>query len=538
MQSVIFTVGKTFATLDFSQYRDYQVIVCEQGKPALDILTQLRQRQVPVVLLVADQHLEDMAGIAFFSQAKTIVPDAKCLLVSKEAEIGVLHFKIDAIVGKLVPPEEFLFPVVDALIDQYQHQSWETTLSSLTGIQVIGHRWSAQSHQIKDFLARYAIPFRWIDLETHPEILRNDHQGVASSKLPLLLFPDGSLLKGPTLEEIAEKIGLGGKPETPFYDLIIIGAGPAGLAAAVYGASEGLRTAVVEREAPGGQAGMSSRIENYLGFPIGLSGTELASRGVAQAARLGAHFLSPQEVTGIRVEGPYRYVMLADGSEIGCYALLLAMGVQYRQLTVPGMDHLTGAGVYYGAAMTEAASCQDKHVCVIGGANSAGQAALYFADYARQVSILVRGESLEKSMSSYLIEEIHQRDNIDVQTQTSVIECRGSEKLEHLCVVRSQTGSQEVISADALFIFIGASPHSQWLPESIARDPAGFVLAGSDVKAHGWPLDRDPLPLESSIPGIFVAGDVRAWPFKRVACATGDGAVAVSLIHQYLHNVR
>ncbi len=540
MQSVFLTVGKTFFALDLvSRYRDYQVIVCERGEQALDTLTQLRERQVPVVLLMADQQVEDVAGIAFFSQAKTIVPDAKCLLVSKEAGIGVIDFKIDAIVGQLVPPEEFLFPVVDALIDQYQHQSWETSVSSLfTGIQVIGHRWSAQSHQIKDFLARHAIPFQWMDLESHPEILRNDQHGVASSKLPVLLFPDGSLLRSPTLEVVAEKIGLDGKPETPFYDLIIIGAGPAGLAAAVYGASEGLRTAVIERDAPGGQAGMSSRIENYLGFPIGLSGTEFASRGVAQAARLGAHFLSPQEVTGIRIKEPYRSVVLKDGSEIGCYALLLATGVQYRQLAIPGIDQLTGAGVYYGAAMTEAASCQDKHVCIVGGANSAGQAALYFANYARQVSILVRGEALEKSMSSYLIDEIHQRGTIDVQTQTEVIECLGTDQLEQLCVMRRKDGSKEVIEADALFIFIGASPHSQWLPENLARDRAGFILSGSDVKVYGWPLHRDPMPLESSIPGIFVAGDVRVWPFKRVACAVGDGAVAVSLIHQYLSSVR
>jgi thioredoxin reductase (NADPH) len=544
MQPVCITVGKTFVTLDLaSHYQEYQVMQYDRGEPALDMLVQLRQRQVPVVLMLVDQHLLDMTGVFFLGRAKQLAPTAKCLVVTDQQvkePLGVLHFKIDAILNTCVPPEDFLFPVVDALIEQIALQARETTFSPLfRGIRVIGHRWSASSHQAKDFLARHSIPFEWVDLETHPERLQaftngEDHHPA----FPLLQFPDGSWLSQPTPEEIAAKIGLAMTSSVPFYDLIIIGAGPAGLAAAVYGASEGLRTAVIERDVPGGQAGMSSRIENYLGFPVGLSGAELASRGVAQAARLGAHFLTPQEVTSIRVQEPYRYIMLKDGSEIGCYALLLAMGVQYRQLAVPGMDHLMGAGVYYGAAMTEAASCQGKHVYVVGGANSAGQAALYFADYARQVSILVRGEALEKSMSSYLIEEIASRDNIDVQTQTEVIECLGADQLEQLCVMRRQHGSKEVIDADALFVFIGAAPHSQWLPESIARDHAGFVLSGSDGKAHGWPLDRDPFLLETSIPGIFVAGDVRAAPFKRVACATGDGATAVQLIHQYLSSVR
>jgi thioredoxin reductase (NADPH) len=543
MQPVLLTVGKTFATLDLvSHYREYQVIQCEQGKQALDTLVQLRELQVPVVLLMVDQHLSDMKGVSFLGQAKSLAPTAKCLVVTDQEgkePLGVLHFKVDAILSTCVPPEDFLFPVIDACLDQAAQQERETTLSPLfRGIRVIGHRWSASSHQIKDFLARHSIPFQWVDLETHPEALPDFMKGEDHLPFPLLQFSDGSWLAQPTSAQIAEKIGLAMTSPVPFYDLIIVGAGPAGLAAAVYGASEGLRTAVIERDVPGGQAGMSSRIENYLGFPIGLSGAELASRGVAQAARLGAHFLTPQEITGIRVQEPYRYVTLADGSEIGCYALLLATGVQYRQLAVPGMDRFTGAGVYYGAAMTEATAVQDKQVCVIGGANSAGQAALYFADYARQVSILVRGGSLEQSMSSYLIEEIASRDNIDVQVQTEVIACFGANQLERLCVMRRQTGSKEVLPADALFVFIGASPHSQWLPESIARDPAGFVLTGSEVKAHGWSLDRDPMLLETSVSGIFVAGDVRADSFKRVACATGDGAVAVSLIHQYLRDVR
>lgn len=544
MQSVLLTVGRTFSTFDLvSRYPEYQVIVCEQGGLALDTLAQLKQVQFPVVLMMVDQQLPDMSGVSFLGQAKQLAPSAKCLVVTADQQakepLGVLRFKVDAVLSTCIPPEDFLFPVIDELIDQTTWQSRETVFSpSFRGIRVIGHRWSASSHRVKDFLARHSIPFQWVDLETHPEDQQAFGHDKEQPKFPLLQFPDGSLLSQPTPAQIATKIGLTMHSETPFYDLIIIGAGPAGLAAAVYGASEGLQTAIIEREAPGGQAGMSSRIENYLGFPLGLSGAELASRGVAQAGRLGAHFLSPQEVIGIRVADPYRYVTLADGSELGCYALLLAMGVQYRPLVIPGIDALTGAGVYYGAAMTEASTYQDKRVYVVGGANSAGQAALYFADYARHVSILVRGASLEASMSSYLVEEIASRDNIDVQTQTEVLQCIGQEKLEQLCVAHKETGSKEVLPADALFIFIGSAPKNQWLPESIAREQTGFILAGNDVKTHGWTLRRDPFLLETSVPGIFVAGDVRAESIKRVACATGDGAVAVSLIHEYLRLVR
>ncbi|GHO82299.1 FAD-dependent oxidoreductase [Dictyobacter formicarum] len=539
MQQVFFTVGKTFSPLDLaSRYREYQVIQCQRGDQALDMLLSLRQLQVPVVLLMVDQHLPDMAGVTFLEQAKHHVPTAKCLLVTDQQapeSLGVLHVKVDALLSTCVPPEDFFFPVLDALLSQERDVACSPLFH---GIRVTGHRWSAASHQVKDFLARHAIPFQWVDLETHSEARQMVEHGGAPLQFPILQFSDGSVLSQPTLAQLAEKLGLTMHSEIPFYDLIIIGAGPAGLASAVYGASEGLRTAVIERDVPGGQAGMSSRIENYLGFPIGLPGAELAIRGSAQAARLGAHMLSPQEVVGMRVADPYRYVTLADGSELGCYALVLATGVSYRTLAVPDLDRLTGSGVYYGAAMTEAAACQGRQVFVVGGANSAGQAALYFADYAQHVTLLVRGASLEESMSSYLLQEIALRDNITVETHTEVASCFGEEHLEHLRLRENTTGTERLVEAAALFIFIGATPSTSWLPDAFLRDQAGFVLTGPQAKGDQWSLDRDPLLLETSIPGIFAVGDVRAASIKRVASATGDGAVAVSLIHHYLGSLR
>ncbi|WP_160146269.1 FAD-dependent oxidoreductase [Dictyobacter aurantiacus] len=543
MQQVFVTVGTTFPTLDLaSHYREYQVIQCQRGDQALDMLVHLKQLQAPILLVMVDQQLPDMKGMAFLAQAKQHVPGAKCLVVTDQQSsesLGVLHFKVDALLSTCVPPEDFFFPVVDALLSQEAGVTRDVVCAPRCHrMCVIGHRWSADSHQVKDFLARHAIPFQWVDLETYPEALQMGEHGGVPLPLPILQFPDGSVLSQPTLAQLAAKIGLMMHSEIPFYDLIIIGAGPSGLAAAVYGASEGLRTAVIERDVPGGQAGMSSRIENYLGFPIGLPGAELAIRGSAQAARLGAHIFSPQEVVGIRVADSYRYVTLADGSELGCYALALATGVSYRTLAVPDLDRLTGSGVYYGAAMTEAATCQGKQVFVVGGANSVGQAALYFADYAQHVTLLVRGASLEESMSSYLLQEMALRDNITVETQTEVAGCFGGDHLEHLRLRENTTGSERLVEAAALFIFIGATPSTSWLPDTLMRDQAGFVLTGPQAKGDHWPLDRDPLLLETSIPGIFAVGDVRAASIKRVASATGDGAVAVSLIHHYLGFVR
>ncbi len=545
MPSVFVIVGTTtFDALhrDLARtYHAHHVIRCERGEEALATLAHLQQRKVPVVLVIAEQQLAgEISGIEFLAQARGLVPKASLLLIAREREkLEPLHFKIDAILQNCFPPEDSLFPIIDALLEQSRHQPTEETAAvAASGIRVIGHHWSNASHQVRDFLARHGVPYQWVDLEVHPEALSPAGTHGTDPRFPIVQFPDGSALVQPSPEEIATKLGLCMHTEQRFYDLVIVGAGPAGLAAAIYGASEGLKTAVIEQDVPGGQAGMSSRIKNYLGFPIGLSGMELARRSIAQATRFGAELLTPQTVTGIRIADPYRFVMLADGSEIGCYALLLAMGVAYRRLSIPGIDHLTGAGVYYGAAMTEASACQGKQVYIVGGANSAGQAALYFADYARHVTMLVRGGSLAESMSFYLIQELARRDTIDVQTHTEVASCIGKDNLEQLCLIDNTTGTRRVVSADALFIFIGASPHTEWLPECIARNQVGFILTGPEVVRHGWSSPREPFLLESSVPGIFAAGDVRAGSVKRVASAVGEGAVSVSLIHQYLQSVR
>jgi thioredoxin reductase (NADPH) len=545
MHSVFVIVGTpTFDALlrDLARtYHEHHVIRCERGDEALATLAHFQQQKVPVALVIAEQRLAgEMSGIAFLAQVRGLMPSAKLLLITGEREeLPPLHFKIDAILQNCFPPEDSLFPIIDALLEQSRLLPVETTAAvPADGIRVIGHRWSNASHQVKDFLARHAVPFQWVDVETHPEVLSPGGAHGTDPRLPIVEFADGSTLVQPRREEIAAKLGLCMHAEHRFYDLVIVGAGPSGLAAAIYGASEGLRTAVIEQDVPGGQAGMSSRIENYPGFPMGLSGADLARRSVAQAARFGAELLSPQTVTGIRIADPYRFVTLAAGLEIGCYVLLLAMGVSYRRLRIPGIDQLTGTGVYYGAAISEAVACQGKHVYIVGGANSAGQAALYFADYARRVTILVRGASLSESMSSYLMQEIAQRSTIDVQTHTEVASCIGKERLEQLCLIDNTTGARRVVSAEALFIFIGASPHTEWLPERVAKDQAGFILTGADVLHHGWSSPREPLLLESSVPGIFVAGDVRAGSVKRVASAVGEGAVAIALIHQYLQSVR
>ncbi|HZR38963.1 MAG TPA: NAD(P)/FAD-dependent oxidoreductase, partial [Ktedonobacteraceae bacterium] len=400
-----------------------------------------------------------------------------------------------------------------------------------------------QAHQIKDFFTRNLIPYQSLDIETSQDASRLlELAGANSSALPLVIFADGTSLSQPTIPQLAEKLGLRTHANMPFYDLIIIGSGPSGLAAAVYGASEGLRTVLIEREAPGGQAGTSSRIENYLGFPVGLSGGDLARRAVTQARRFGVEILAPQEVTGARVEGQYRFVKLGDGSELGCHALLIATGVSYRKLDVPGLERLTGAGVYYGAAMTEALSCQDSDVFIVGGANSAGQAAMYFSRYARSVTMLVRGESLAKSMSQYLIDQIEQTPNIKVLTFTEVKEVQGGESLESITIANSQTGEVQTVPATALFIFIGAMPFTDWLANLLQRDEQGFLLTGPDLlpngqKPQGWTLDRAPFLLETNVPGIFAAGDVRHGSVKRVASGVGEGSIAIQFVHRHLSEV-
>jgi len=440
------------------------------------------------------------------------------------------------------PPSEHLYPQLDDLLDDWQ-ASYRPTFH---GIRVLGTRWSPRSYELRDFLARSHVPYQWIDVETSandPETKRLlEALGSDAADLPVVLFADGTKMLKSVPADVARKVGLQTRAETSFYDLAIVGGGPAGLAAAVYGASEGLHTVMVEREAPGGQAGMSSRIENYLGFPAGLSGGDLARRAVVQARRFGVEILAPQEAVAVRVEGPYRIIKLADGSEISCHALMIASGVQWRRLEAPGVDRLQGAGVYYGGGSTEALSCKGEDVYVVGGANSAGQAAMNFAKYAERVVILVRGDSLASTMSQYLIDQIKETPNIQLWTHATVAEVHGDTHLEEVSVMCSDTNKLERVPASAMFIFIGALPRTDWLAGTIERDERGFVLTGSDLmhggeRPKGWALDRDPFLLETNVPGIFAVGDVRHGSVKRVASGVGEGSVAVQFIHQYLSKV-
>ncbi|MBD2606272.1 FAD-dependent oxidoreductase [Scytonema hofmannii FACHB-248] len=523
----------------------YRILRAESGASALEALEQLKLRNQPVALFLADQRMPHMSGVEFLEQALSMFPDAKRALLTAYADTdaairAINTTRIDYYLMKpWDPPQEHLYPVLNDLLDDWQ----ATFHPPFEGIRVIGNRWSPHSHQAKDFLARNQIPYQWMDIELSPEA----QQLVECAKcnnlhLPFVLFSDGSSLMQPSNVQIAEKIGLKNQAEKPFYDLIIIGGGPGGLAAAVYGASEGLRTVMIEREAPGGQAGTSSRIENYLGFPVGLSGGDLARRAVAQARRFGVEILTPQEVTGIRVEDRYRFVQLANGSEISCHALILALGVAWRRLNVPGLEKLTGAGVYYGAAQTEAMSCQGEEVYIIGGANSAGQAAMYFSKYADHVTMLVRGDSLTKSMSQYLIDQIAETPNITVQTHSSVIEAKGETSLEALTIVNALTGETQTVPATSLFIFIGAQPRTDWLDGVVEKGDRGFILTGPDLQLNGrrpkgWTLERDPYLLETNIPGVFAVGDVRQGSIKRVASSVGEGSICVQFVHQYLSNV-
>ncbi|MGI8504803.1 MAG: FAD-dependent oxidoreductase [Hassallia sp.] len=528
------------------EYGDrYRILRAESGAGALEALEQLKLRNQPVALFLADQRMPHMSGVEFLEQALSMFPDAKRALLTAYADTdaairAINTTKIDYYLMKpWDPPQERLYPVLKDLLDD-----WEAGFHPpFQGIRVIGNRWSPHSHQAKDFLARNQIPYQWMDIELSPEAQQLvEYADCDKLHLPLVLFDDGSSLMQPSNAQIAEKIGLKTQAEKPFYDLIIIGGGPGGLAAAVYGASEGLRTVMIEREAPGGQAGTSSRIENYLGFPVGLSGGDLARRAVTQARRFGVEILTPQEVTGIRVEDTYRFVQLADGSEISCHALILALGVAWRRLNVPGLEKLTGAGVYYGAAQTEAMSCQGEEVYIIGGANSAGQAAMYFSKYAKHVTMLVRGDSLTKSMSQYLIDQIAETPNITVQVHSSVIEAKGETSLEALTIVNALTGETQTVPATSLFIFIGAQPRTEWLDGVVEKGDRGFILTGPDLQLNGrrpkgWTLERDPYLLETNIPGVFAVGDVRQGSIKRVASSVGEGSICVQFVHQYLSNV-
>ncbi len=528
------------------EYGDrFRILRADSGASALEALEQIKLRNQPVALFLVDQRMPQMSGVEFLEQALSMFPDAKRALLTAYADTdaairAINTTKIDYYLMKpWDPPQERLYPVLNDLLDDWQ----ATFHPPFEGIRVIGNRWSPHSHQAKDFLARNQIPYQWMDIELSSEAQQLvEYADCDKLHLPLVLFADGSSLMQPSNVQIAEKIGLQTQAEKPFYDLIIIGGGPGGLAAAVYGASEGLRTVMIEREAPGGQAGTSSRIENYLGFPVGLSGGDLTRRAVTQARRFGVEILTPQEVTGIRVEDPYRFVQLSDGSEISCHAIILALGVAWRRLNVPGLEKLTGAGVYYGAAQTEAMSCQGEEVYIIGGANSAGQAAMYFSKYAAHVTMLVRGDSLTKSMSQYLIDQIGETANITVQTHSSVIEVKGETSLEALTIANALTGETQTVPATSLFIFIGAQPRTDWLDGVVEKGDRGFILTGPDLQLNqrrpkGWTLERDPYLLETNIPGVFAVGDVRQGSVKRVASSVGEGSICVQFVHQYLSNV-
>jgi thioredoxin reductase (NADPH) len=525
---------------------EFEVLIANAAHEALEILKQLKLRSKSVALLLVDQHMPGMNGVEFFEQAIPLFPEAKRILTASYADGDAAIKAINTaqvdyyLVKPWSPPEEHLYPVLaDLLAD------WAADYRPpFEGIRVIGHQWSALSHDLKDFLARNQIPYRWLEIEASAEArVLAEKARLDVSLLPVVLFPDGTHLARPTHLQLAKKVGLETKASRPFYDLIIVGAGPAGLAAAVYGASEGLRTALIEREAPGGQAGTSSRIENYLGFPVGLSGADLARRAVEQAERFGVEIISPQEVTGIRLQDPYRSVTMSDGCELSCHALLISTGVSYRKLDVPGIEELTGAGVYYGAAMTEAFSIGGQDVFIVGGANSAGQAAMYFSRFAKRVTVLVRGDSLAKDMSQYLITEIGATSNIEVQVNSNVVEAHGEESLEALTIANSKTDETKTVPAKALFIFIGAMPRTEWLPDRVRRDEQGFILTGPALlsggqRPQGWMLERDPFLLETGVPGIFVAGDVRSGSVKRVASGVGEGSIAVQFIHHYLSGVK
>ena len=520
----------------------YRVISADSGATALEGVRQLKLRNEPVALFLVDQRMPRMTGVEFLEQAIELFPDSKRALLTAyadtEAAIQAINaVKIDHYLMKpWDPPEERLYGVVDDLLDDWQasyHPQFE-------GVRVIGHRWSPLSNDLRDFLGRNFVPHQWLNAEsdeTAGKLLES--AGADASSLPLVVFADGSFLKAPPINEVARKLGLRTKAESPFYDLVVVGAGPAGLAATVYGAADGLHTLLIEREAPGGQAGRSSRIENYLGFPAGLSGSDLARRAVAQVRRFGAEILAPQEVRGVRLQGPSRVVTLADGSEVGCWAVLIATGIAYRKLEVPGLDRLMGAGVYYYAPMSEAFSYRDGDIYIVGGANSAGQAAMYFSRFARRVTMLVRGQSLSDSMSQYLEKQIAATQNIEVKLDSMVTAVEGATHCERITIRNTRTQETQTVPASALLIYAGAVPRTDWLAGVVERDAQGYLISGQHLmldgkRPAGWNADRDPFYLETSVPGIFVAGDVRHRSAKGVTSGVGEGAMAVKLVHQYL----
>jgi thioredoxin reductase (NADPH) len=522
--------------------RNYRILSADSGQGALEVCRQLKARGDEVALIVSDQRMPGMTGVEFLESSMEFAPLAKRTLLTAYADTEVAIRAINTakinyyLTKPWDPPEEKLYPVLDDLLG-----AWLTGYKPpYEGLRVVGNRWSSRDHKVRDFLSRNNVPFHWLNPETDasvPELMRSLR--LDESKLPVVLFPEGAPLVQPERTELAQRIGLRVTAEKEFYDLIVVGAGPAGLAAGVYGGSEGLKTLLVEPSAPGGQAGSSSRIENYLGFPAGVSGADLAQRAQMQALRFGVEILS-QRAECVSLKDRYRLLKMADGKEISCHVLLIATGVAYRRLEAPGIERLTGAGVYYGAALTEAASCANESVFIIGGANSAGQAAMYFARYAKQVTMLVRGAGLELSMSRYLIDQIAETPNIFVETETAVSGVEGNVRLEKVRL--SRCGVEREEDATSLFIFIGAEPKTDWLPKDVVRDERGFVLTGTELmhngqRPTGWTEQRDPYLLETSVPGIFAAGDVRSGSVKRAASAVGEGSMAVQFAHQYLAGI-
>src|SRR6266404_3258435 len=520
----------------------YKVISADSGVSALEATKQLKLRNEPIALFLVDQRMPRMSGVEFLEKAIELYPDAKRALLTAYADTdaairAINNVHIDHYLMKpWDPPEERLYGVVDDMLDDWQ-ASYHPTFE---GVRVIGNQWSPHSSEVRDFLGRNFVPHQWLNIETDEaakQLLATT--GADGSSLPLVVFPDGSFMGNPATSEVARRLGLKTKAEFPFYDLVVVGAGPAGLAAAMYGAADGLHTLLIEREAPGGQAGRSSRIENYLGFPMGLSGNDLARRAVAQARRFGVEILTPQEVRGVRVEGPSRVLTLSDGAEIGCRALLIATGIAFRQLSVPGLDKLEGAGVYYYAPMSEAFSYRDGNIYIVGGANSAGQAAMYFSKFARQVTMLVRGKALSDSMSQYLEDELATTKNIEVRLNSVVAAVEGKERCESITIQNNETRATEEVPATALLIYAGAVPHTDWLAGVVERDSQGYVISGQHLmlegkRPAGWTAGRDPFYLETSVPGIFAVGDVRHRSAKGVTSGVGEGAMAVKLVHQYL----
>jgi thioredoxin reductase (NADPH) len=522
---------------------DYRVVRATSGQEALGVLDQLAARGRPVALIASDQRMPQMTGIEFFERARPLVPDAKLVLLTAYADtevaikaindIGLDHY----LLKPWDPPEERLYPAVDDLLDDWRRDHPEEAID----VRVVGHRWSDRTHEIKTFLARNHVPYRWFDIERDDQAPRLQELAQATAEdLPLVLIADQEPLRTPTTRVVADALGLRTVAQQPLYDLCIVGAGPAGLAAAVYAASEGLQTVVVECEAPGGQAGQSAAIENYLGFPRGLSGADLAQRAVAQCRRFGAEMVLAAEVVSLEQRGPVRAVKFADSSSLEARAVLVASGVTYRRLEAPGVDKLTGRGVYYGTTAGDARQCQSATVYVVGAGNSAGQAVLNLAHFASRVTLVVRADSLELSMSQYLVDRIRAAENVEVRLNSEIAAGQGDDHLTSLVIANRERGTKEEVETNWLFVFIGASPRTDWLGSEVARDDHGFVVTGQDslgLDGIRWPLNRSPFPLETSLPGVFAAGDVRLESMKRVASAVGEGAMAVYLVHRYLATI-